>query len=481
MRAAQIFQALGDVENEAGALTTLSSVSSVLGRNETAVEAALLALELSKRTDNRQSVASAYVRLGHSLAMCKSFEAAMDALTQAEQLAIECDSALDELGALVWQGTCQALRVVTLRHETGTIPSLEQTRGLLRRYQTFVSQHDMVALALPDQMLVQVFLELVSSLFHCWCGDIPFARSALESARSWLERTKVAPSMESFEALVRCELAQAEQDLALAAQQAQRMVTLADEVEHEQAALLGHMLACRVFELQGKPADALRELKAMAARERRIRNENLSTRHEIVALQLDMRRSEQSRRDLQTSSVRLEKLAMEDALTGIANRRCFESVAVESLRQRRGSDGGLCIALLDVDRFKQVNDLHSHVVGDKVLQAIAKLLTEHVRSEDLAARLAGDEFVVLFRNSDAGMASDACERVRAAVCGHDWERISPGLSVSVSIGVAEARPGDSLESLLERSDVSMYGRKDGERPPGSSYEGAGDTYTANRG
>lgn len=458
-RAAQLFQTLGNLEGEAAALTTLSMVSSVLGRNEAAVEAALLALELSKRADNPQSVSVAYAKLGHSLALGRTFDEAMEALGQAEALAVECSSVPDELGALVLQGMCQVLRGVTLRHEGSGGPSVEQAHELLERIERFVSGHDMVALAQPDQMLVQVFLELVSSVLHCWCGKVQTANMKLESARSWLARTGVAPSMETFEALVRCELAQVELNFTLAAQQARRMIALADEVEHEQAALLGHMLACRVFELQGRTTDALIELKAMTARERRIRSESLSTRHEIVAMQLDMRRSEQSRLALQASSLRLEKLSMEDPLTGIANRRCFEAVAREGLLQRHSLERGLCVALLDVDGFKQVNDEHSHLVGDKVLQVIASLLTEHVRSEDLAARLAGDEFTILFRRTDARTASDACERLRSAIASHDWGQISPGLSVSISIGVAEAQQGDSLEALLERSDAAMYERK----------------------
>ena len=464
-RAAQLFQALGNVAGEAAALMTLAQSSSVLGRDETAVEAALLALELSKRTGDLHTVVLAQAQLGHALAHCRNFDSAMEALMRAEVMARECGSELDELVALVRQGACEALRVVTLRHETGRMPSLEQVQGLRGRFEKFVAKHDMVALAEPDQTPLQVFMNLVSSLLHCWCDDVGLARSALESARAWLDGTDDAPWMHTFEALVRCELAQVEGDLPLAEQQARRMVHLGAQLEREQATLLGHLLACRVFELQGKQQEALGELKAMFARERRIRSESLSTRHEVVAWQLEMRRTEQSRRDLQASNALLEKLSMEDPLTGIANRRCFESATKASLHQCQDSGTALCVAMLDVDEFKQVNDMHSHAVGDHVLQVIAALLTEHVRSNDLAARLAGDEFVLLFRHTEASSAWEACERVRAAVSRHDWEEISPGLAVSVSIGLAQRLPGDSLETLLRRSDMSMYEHKNATRRP----------------
>lgn len=464
-RAAQVFQSLGNLEEEAAALSFLSQASSALGRNETAVEVALLALELAKRTDSPKFASSAYSQLGFALAQSRSFEAAMGSLVRSRTLAEECGSELDELVALVRQGMCEAFRVVTLRHEIGHTPPLGQVQDLLHQFEGFVAEHDMVALAQPDQISVQVFLQLISGLFHCWCGDVERARREMQRARDWLDKTGAAPWLETFEVLVRCEFAQAEQDLSLAELQARRLVEIGDATEHEQAALLGHLLTCRVLELQGKHAEALAELRALSARERRIRCESLSTRHEVVTCQLDMRTSEQSCQSLLVSTAHLEKLTLEDPLTGIANRRCFEAAAAEGLRHCGESGKTLCIAMLDVDHFKQVNDSHSHVVGDKVLQVIAELLTAYVRKDDLAARLAGDEFIILFRQTDARSAWDACERLRAAVSAHDWNAISDGLAVSISIGLAESVPGDSLETLLRRSDGSMYDLKNSTRTP----------------
>jgi diguanylate cyclase (GGDEF)-like protein len=238
------------------------------------------------------------------------------------------------------------------------------------------------------------------------------------------------------------------------------MVELAEQTGREQAALMGHLLASRVFEMQGNHQRALVELKQLAARERRIRSESLASRSTVVSWQLEMRRSEESRRSLQASAQQLERLALEDPMTGIANRRCFEQVAAQRLRaSHSGSARPLCLALIDVDRFKQVNDGHSHGVGDKVLQVIAAMLTEYVRDEDLAARLAGDEFVLLLGRTELAKASEICERVRRAVADYDWSAISAGLAVTISIGVAQSKPGDTLETLMHRSDVTMYERK----------------------
>jgi diguanylate cyclase (GGDEF)-like protein len=255
-------------------------------------------------------------------------------------------------------------------------------------------------------------------------------------------------------------LAQAKGDWPGAEQSAAQMVELAKQTGREQAALMGHLLASRVFEMQGKHQEALAELKHLAARERRVRSQSLASRSTVVSWQLEMRRGEESRRSLQASAQQLEKLALEDPMTGIANRRYFEQVATQSLRASQ-ADGGrpLCLALIDVDRFKEVNDGHSHLVGDKVLQVIAAMLTEHVRDEDLAARLAGDEFVLVLRRTELTRASEICDRVRLAVADYNWQAISPGLAVTISVGVAQSQLGDTLENLVHRSDIAMYKRK----------------------
>ena len=115
-----------------------------------------------------------------------------------------------------------------------------------------------------------------------------------------------------------------------------------------------------------------------------------------------------------------------------------------------------CVALIDVDHFKQVNDNYSHQVGDAVLRRIAQILKSHVREDDMAARLAGDEFVIVFKNAELRVAQQVCARIAAAVRAFDWSSIAAGLQSSISVGVAAAVPGDTVESLTHRSDAAMY-------------------------
>jgi diguanylate cyclase (GGDEF)-like protein len=464
LRALPLLQSAGDFGEEAKALAVLCRASSALGRNEQAIEAALLGLELARRSGDAAHHTDAQSQLGKALLHAGCFDAARQHLREARRHAQVGSSTLEVFTGIVVEGVCEVMRFVTERHETGRTPSLHNLLVLLELHAGFEKQHD-IARAYPHEQPVQATWRLVSSAAHCWMGGVAEAEGELEAVRCWLDGHDLAPSTQSLEALVRCEVAQAKGDWPGAEQSAARMLELAEQTGREQTALVGHVMLSRVYELQGKFHLALVQLKQLAARERRIRSESLASRSTVVSWQLEMRRSEESRRALQVSAQHLERLALEDAMTGIANRRCFEQAASESLRADPGQGGRkLCLALIDVDRFKQVNDGHGHLVGDKVLQVIAALLTEHIRANDLAARLAGDEFVLLLRQTDPAKAGEVCERVRRAVADYRWSDISPRLSVTVSLGVVQSQPGDTLEALLHRGDVAMYRHKAALRP-----------------
>ncbi len=459
LRALPLLQSVGDCREEAKALTVLCRASSALGRNEQAIEAALLGLELARRSGDAAGHTDAQSQLGKALFDAGCFDAARQHLREARRQAQVGSSTLEVFTSIVVEGVCEVMSFVTERHETGRIPSLHNLLVLLEVHAEFERRHD-IARTHPHEQPVQATWRLVSSAAHCWMGGVAESRRELETVRSWLDAHGLAPSARSLEALVRCEVAQAMGDWPAAQRSAARMIELAEQTGREQAALVGHMMLSRVYEMQNKPHLALAELKQLAARERRIRSESLASRSTVVSWQLEMRRSEASRRALQASAQQLERLALEDPMTGIANRRCFEQVEAQSLQADQDHGGRkLCLTLIDVDHFKQVNDGHGHLIGDKVLQVIAALLGEHIRANDLAARLAGDEFVLLLQQTDPARASDVCERVRRAVAGHPWSDLSPGLSVTVSLGLAQSQPGDTLEALLHRADVAMYRHK----------------------
>ena len=157
-----------------------------------------------------------------------------------------------------------------------------------------------------------------------------------------------------------------------------------------------------------------------------------------------------------------EAQASTDALTGLPNRRYFEEF-VSLLAQRRRAGDAVGILMVDIDKFKKLNDTHGHATGDEVLRAVAAAIVSAVREDDVPARFGGEEFVVLLRNPDPGVAVEVGERIRAAVRGLDLARIGVG-GVSVSVGVAVADgPDEAIEDLIETADQALYRAKRGGR------------------
>ncbi|MDX1298489.1 MAG: GGDEF domain-containing protein [Pseudomonas sp.] len=153
----------------------------------------------------------------------------------------------------------------------------------------------------------------------------------------------------------------------------------------------------------------------------------------------------------------LEDLAATDELTGLYNRRHFLRRASQELQALRG-DSQHGLALLDLDYFKRINDVHGHAAGDRVLQTFAGVARACLREGDVLARYGGEEFVLLLPNTEAGQFSACCERLREA-----FNRAEPlGVNVqglSVSIGMTLLNVGDDLDEALQRADQALYQAK----------------------
>jgi diguanylate cyclase (GGDEF)-like protein len=152
------------------------------------------------------------------------------------------------------------------------------------------------------------------------------------------------------------------------------------------------------------------------------------------------------------------RAAGEDSLTGLANRRHLESYLALALVQVAPSQP-LCLAMLDLDHLKAINDTFSHRVGDEVLRVFAQIINQHSRWSDLAARFGGEEFVLVMRQTQGEQAYQVCERLRLAVESYDWSRLHPELRVTASIGIAEASQPIDQRLLIDSADRAMYAAK----------------------
>ncbi len=162
---------------------------------------------------------------------------------------------------------------------------------------------------------------------------------------------------------------------------------------------------------------------------------------------------------LQDKTRQLERLASLDTLTGLANRRHADAFLDLALESAAREDAALTVALADVDHFKQINDGHSHAVGDQVLERVAQLLADRMRDSDLVARYGGEEFLFCLVGMDEPRAREFCEELRLAVERHPWGELSPGLQVTMSVGVTARQEESTAKALLERADGCLYKAK----------------------
>ncbi|MDH3472989.1 MAG: GGDEF domain-containing protein [Rhodospirillales bacterium] len=158
--------------------------------------------------------------------------------------------------------------------------------------------------------------------------------------------------------------------------------------------------------------------------------------------------------------------AMTDPLTGMANRKFFDLTlrAEAKMAMERGVE--LCLLLMDIDHFKQFNDTYGHRVGDEVLKIVARTLKENVKGQDLPARYGGEEFCVILPKTGITDAVAAATNIRHALASRKMRNRKTGDSygsVTVSIGVAQYRPGEDLGLLVQRADQALYMAKNAGR------------------
>jgi diguanylate cyclase (GGDEF)-like protein len=164
--------------------------------------------------------------------------------------------------------------------------------------------------------------------------------------------------------------------------------------------------------------------------------------------------------ELRRTAAALARAASSDALTGLANRRSVEQAIGSAIARADRGLGMPSVVVVDLDSFKQVNDLYGHAAGDAVLRAVGDRLRRTARVVDTVARLGGDEFVVLLEHTGGPGASAALARLRGSLEAID--ELGEGVATNelrASLGIATYRPGDSVASLLARADAEMFADK----------------------
>lgn len=265
---------------------------------------------------------------------------------------------------------------------------------------------------------------------------------------------------------------------------AQLLLTLAEVQRHQgrlsaaQDTLDRCLAICKERELVGIRVDALREQAELHAANGRFQLAyRLHKTYHEEALSLSSLQQEAKARTrqalLETKEARNEarrfwEQARTDPLTGLKNRRYVDEELPSLLAEQARTGIPLCVAILDADHFKRINDTLSHDVGDKVIRTIAALLREGIVDTPLAsgtadlgfaARLGGEEYLLVLTGVEPPEAMTLLETLRRGVAEHAWSGLTGSLPVTVSVGLTAVVPGDTQASILRRADRGLYAAK----------------------
>jgi diguanylate cyclase len=177
------------------------------------------------------------------------------------------------------------------------------------------------------------------------------------------------------------------------------------------------------------------------------------------ALTARLKQLESETNDLRSRLEESQAKASVDVLTGVPNRFALEEQFAKELERARRHARPLSCAVLDLDFFKRINDTYGHAAGDKVLRQVAQLCSQNLRTNDFFARYGGEEFVMLLPETEPDAATLVADKLRESVKKVHFHHAGDPVAVTLSVGVAGLREGDTMTSLFERADKALYEAK----------------------
>lgn len=168
----------------------------------------------------------------------------------------------------------------------------------------------------------------------------------------------------------------------------------------------------------------------------------------------------------------IHELAIRDALTGSYNRRYVWNEIAEEEKRSSAGQGYFCICLIDLDRFKSINDTFGHAAGDQVLKEVAQAIESRIREGDCFGRYGGEEFLLLLKDATIEDGWYFAERIRDCIESLTFDGLPAALNVTASIGLAEYRPGEAFSQTINRADKALYAAKHAGRNRISTTDGA---------
>jgi diguanylate cyclase len=210
--------------------------------------------------------------------------------------------------------------------------------------------------------------------------------------------------------------------------------------------------AKHITELSDVMDDVLRETKI-------IQEEARQSREKIMAARLEADEAENRIRDLEQKLEKMSELVREDQLTGSLNRRGLDDVFEREAARADRRNTPLCVALLDLDNFKTLNDTYGHFAGDEALIHLVRVVKETLRPSDVIARFGGEEFLILLPDTRIEDGTQTMMRVQRALTKHFFMYKSEHILITFSAGVAQRHLGEDQDAVINRADAAMYRAK----------------------
>jgi diguanylate cyclase (GGDEF)-like protein len=451
-----LWQARGDIARQAGASSRLALLLSAIGEQD-ALTAADAALDLAEQAGEPIEVIRALDATSVVLTLLKqpdraiAFSERAVALSRAEDfplpsVLINLAEALVQVGLQSESETTLAANIARALAVTREALAQARTRGdgwverlavnNIAEYSLHVGDTATAEAVLPEYDQAAGEPTDRCRIHHMWIrGRTQAAQGRPEHALApLLACRRMATALGELETLTPCHLDIANAHAALGNFEAALASHRAFHDSYVRQASEAAQRRARIYALQ-RETEALRA----AASEAESRASNLAMINDMLSREAE----------------RLTRTSLEDPLTGLPNRRRLDVAFLDLLT----SKAAFVLAMIDVDHFKQVNDRFSHPVGDAVLRVVADLLAGGARHEDLVVRYGGEEFALLMRDADPQTAAAACERLRASVQGYDWSTLRPGLSVTISIGVAASTEEAGHDAVVALADFRLYRAK----------------------
>lgn len=437
-----------------------------LGQNETALEEGYAVLRHAVDDGDLQAQAASWLALGQVHWTMQQWTMGEEAYTEALTLARLCDDL--EVSGLASNGI--AAMEDYKATEARAAGRLEEAETLSRRSLAFLEDFTDNSLKIGDRYNAWIGKHNQACCLLAM-GDRHTARTMLEQQLALLDEERGSRHNLIFQVLGDIHFAEGRYDKAIAFYT--EAVQIADSLQVPLLAMDASRGLVEALERKGNHKSALEQHRRYHDRYVQLASIKAQTQARAMAVMYETQKTlalaESLRQradqlasvntDLVAERVVLERDSLQDALTGLANRRRFDQVLADKTKEDVALPG-FALAMIDVDHFKSVNDRFSHLIGDEVLRRLGGLLQLHARQLDLPARYGGEEFAMVLVDVDRATASAVCERLRTAIETEPWSALNAELHVTVSIGVVHSHEAvGEPEALLSMADQRLYAAK----------------------